>query len=117
MTKNNGGLAEHGHGDRQMPTRSGFKMIFCLASLAILGLQAAAQEDTVDYWMERAGESVNNGSFDQAISAIDQALKIDPENASLLTSEADLLNVEEKANASLETYEKALSSHYVISCG
>ena len=109
MMKDKGRLAEHRHDDRRMPARSGFKMIFCLASLAILGLQAAAQEDTVDYWMESAGEYVNNGSFDQAISVIDQALKIDPENASLLMDRADLLNVEGKAKASLETYEKALS--------
>jgi tetratricopeptide (TPR) repeat protein len=101
-------LAELRHDDRQMSAPSSLKIIFCLATLAILGTHAAAEEDTVDYWMEKAGESVNNGSFDQAILAYDQALMIDSENASVLLHKAYLLNVVGKANASLESYEKAL---------
>lgn len=83
-------------------------LFFCLASLAILCTSAAGQEDTTEYWMNRAEELTHNGSIDEAISAYDEALKIEPENTTILIQKASDLSVLGRANESLETYQKAL---------
>ncbi|NMB86148.1 MAG: tetratricopeptide repeat protein [Methanothrix sp.] len=104
-------LAELIRVDRQLPeiTRASFKLIFCLASLAILCTSAAGQEDTTEYWMNRAEELTHNGSIEESISAYDKALKIEPENTTILIQKASDLNIIGKENESLETYQKALS--------
>lgn len=104
-------LAELRHAHRQLPeiSRAGFKLIFCLASLAILCISAVAQENTTEYWMDRAENLTHNGSIDEAISAYDEALKIEPENTTILIRKASDLNVMGKANESLEIYQKALN--------
>jgi tetratricopeptide (TPR) repeat protein len=91
-------------------------MIFFLATLAILGMQAAAQENTVDYWMERANEFDNNGSFDKAISAYDQALENinqsieeDPKDSEAWWLKAECLERLGRSEAALEAYEEVAS--------
>ena len=58
--------------------------------------------------MERSEELAHNGSIDEAISAYDKALEIEPENATILIRKASDLNVVGKTNDSLEIYQKAL---------
>jgi len=84
------------------------KLISCLASMTILCTYTVAQENTTDYWMDRAESLTHNGSIDEAISAYDEALKIEPENTTILICKASDLNVEGRANESQDTYLKAL---------
>ena len=84
------------------------RLALALAALALLCVPAFAQEETVDYWMNRAQELYQNGSIEEAITAYDEALKIDPENESILIRKAFELAVMGKVNESAETYEKAL---------
>lgn len=108
--ENKGKLAEPGHLHCKLPkiSHASFKLIFCLASLAILCISAMAQENTTEYWMDIAEELTHNGSFDEAISAYDEALKVEPENTTILIRKASDLNVVGRVNESLETYQKAL---------
>jgi tetratricopeptide (TPR) repeat protein len=85
------------------------KAALILLSLAVLFNFALAQENTTDYCMDKAGESMNNGSIEGAISAYDEALKIEPENTTILVRKASDLGVLGRMNESYEVYEKALS--------
>jgi tetratricopeptide (TPR) repeat protein len=104
-------LAEFRHVHRQLPeiSRASFKFIFCLASLAILCTSAVAQENSTDYWIDRADEYMNNGSIEGAILAYDEALKIEPENTTILIQKALELSVLGRVNESTGTYERALT--------
>ena len=106
-----GKLAELRHVHRQLPeiSRAGFKFIFCLTSLAILCISAVAQENTTDYWMERGEDLGHQGLFDEAVSAYDEVLKIDPGNETAWIRKASDLQVLGRENESLEAYEKAVS--------
>jgi tetratricopeptide (TPR) repeat protein len=108
--ENKGKLAELRHVHRQLPemSRASFKLIFCLASLTILCISAMAQENTTDYWMNKAENLTHNGSLDEAIAAYNEALKIEPENTTILIRKALYLNDMGKANESLKIYQKAL---------
>jgi tetratricopeptide (TPR) repeat protein len=80
-----------------------------LLSLAVLSTCALAQENTTGYWMDKAEELTYNSSFEEVISALDEALKIDPRNETILIRKASYLNVVNRVNESSETYEKALA--------
>ncbi len=82
-----------------------------LGMLAIAGLCACvtAQENTTDYWMDKAEGLTHNGSFEEAISALDEALNIEPENETVLIRKAWYLSVVGMANESAKEYERALS--------
>lgn len=88
---------------------AGAKFVLALLVLTTLCTCALAQENTTDYWMNKAEELTHNGSIEEAISAYDEALKIEPENTTILTRKASDLNVVGKANESLEIYQKALA--------
>lgn len=105
-----GKIAEIRHNHRQLPelSHAGLRIFFCMASLTILFTFAEAQENTTDYWMDRAENLTHNGSIEEAISAYDEALKIEPENTTILIRKASDLNLVGRANESLETYQKAL---------
>ena len=85
------------------------KASLILLSLAVLSTCALAQENTTDYWMDKAEELAYNSSFEGVISALDEALKIDPENTTILIRKASYLNIVGRVNESSESYEKALS--------
>jgi tetratricopeptide (TPR) repeat protein len=53
--------------------------------------------------------AVNNGSIEGAVSAYDEALKIAPDNTTILIHKALELSVLGRVNESSETYERALS--------
>lgn len=58
--------------------------------------------------LNNAEELTHNGSIEEAISAYDEALKIEPEKTTILIRKASDLNVMDRANESLETYQTAL---------
>ncbi len=82
---------------------------FALLALATICIATEAQENTTEYWIDRADEYMNNGSIEGAVSAYDEALKIDPDNTTILIQKALELSVLGRVNESSETYERALS--------
>ncbi len=93
----------------KIPGIAGAKLVLALLALAALCTCVTAQENTTDYWMDKAEEFAYNSSFEEVISALDEALKIDPRNETILTRKASYLSLVGKVNESSETYEKALS--------
>ena len=79
------------------------KAIFAVALLAITVLcaSAVAQENTAGYWIERAEELSQNGSFVDASEAYEKALQIDPSNATIWHRQAFLLTTIGKENESI----------------
>ena len=59
--------------------------------------------------MDKAEGLTHNGSFEEAISALDEALNIEPENETVLIRKAWYLSVVGMANESAKEYERALS--------
>ena len=96
-------------GDKRPSEIFGAKLALALLALAALCACVTAQENTTDYWMDKAEEFAYNSSFEEVISALDEALKIDPGNETILIREALYLGIAGKVNESSETYEKALS--------
>ena len=68
-----------------------------------------AQENTTAYWTTKAREFSINGSTEEAISAYDNASKIDPRNETVWIRKALELQFLGKENESSKAYEKALS--------
>jgi len=87
----------------------GTRLAIVFAVLATLCVPSMAQEETVDYWMDKAQELYFNGSIEEAISAYDEALRIDPRNETILIRKAFWLLVVGKVNESVETNERALA--------
>jgi len=88
------------------------KAIFAVALLeiAILCASTLAQENnTARYWIEKAEELSQNGSFVDASEAYDKALQIDPNNATISHRQAFLLTNIGKENESIRAYERTLS--------
>jgi len=66
------------------------------------------RENTADYWAKKANDLILNGSTDDAISAYDRALQIDPSNDTIWTRKALELAISGRDNESLQASEKAL---------
>jgi len=97
------------NGNKRISKKLGAKLALTLLALAIICITAEAQENTAEYWIDRADEYMNNGSIEGAVSAYDEALKIDPDNTTILIHKALELSVLGRVNESSETYERALS--------
>jgi len=69
---------------------------------------AVAQENTTNYWVTKAKDLIMNGSTDEAISAYDRALQIDPSNETIWTYMALELAISGRDDESLRASEKAL---------
>lgn len=105
-----GELAERRRVDRRLPEmpHASFKLIFCLASLAILCTSVVGQEETANYWFRKSGEFLDNRSLKEADYALDRALQLDPRNVSIWLSKALVLELLGKGDESLGGYSKAL---------
>ena len=88
---------------------AGAKLALILLALAALCTCVTAQENTTVYWMDKAEELAYNSSFEGVISGLDEALKIEPENTTILIRKASYLNIVGRVNESAESYEKALA--------
>jgi len=53
-----------------------------LLAASMLCISAAAQENTTESWFKKGQELYENGSYQEALAACDEALKMDPQNAS-----------------------------------
>ncbi|MFZ3147663.1 MAG: tetratricopeptide repeat protein [Methanothrix sp.] len=95
--------------DGPLKTVARAKFVLALLALAALCTCVTAQENTTNYWMDKAEELAYNSSFEEVISALDEALKIDPRNETILIRKASYLNIVDRVNESSETYEKALA--------
>jgi len=69
----------------------------------------AAEENTTEYWVTKAKDLRINGSTEEAISAYDRALQIDPGNETVWAYKALELQVSGREDESSKAYEKALS--------
>jgi len=69
------------------------KVKFAIALLAIsmLCASAVAQEETADSWMKKGYELMGNRSYEEAIKAMQKAVELDPENATLWDAKAQSL--------------------------
>ncbi|MDD4448052.1 MAG: tetratricopeptide repeat protein [Methanothrix sp.] len=91
---------------------------FALAMLTLAALcigAAAEDEKSADYWYEKSLELYNNGSLEESLHAIDKAIKIDPQNATLWAHKASCLNMagvitqnQSRFDESLQSYDKAI---------
>ncbi len=113
----------------------GAKLALTLLALAILGVCAAAQEDTADYWYNKSGELYVNGSYnpeyaeawlhkaetlrsmnrlEEAVIAYYKAIELQPENEEdswiVWENEARILMQLGKYNESLEAYDEAIKA-------
>ena len=102
------GIAEN-IGNKPIRMVVGTKLALTLLVLAALCACAVAQENTTAYWMTKAREFSINGSSEEAISAYDNASKIDPRNETVLIRKALELQVLGKENESSKAYQKAIS--------
>ena len=89
--------------DKRISKKLGAKLALTLLALAIICITAEAQENTAEYWIDRADEYMNNGSIEGAVSAYDEALKIDPDNTTILIHKALGLSVLGRVDESSET--------------
>jgi len=62
--KDKGKLAESRRIDSQLPETPHLrsKLLFCFVSLTVLCISAVAEENAVDYWMNKAEEFTHNDS-------------------------------------------------------
>ncbi len=70
------------------------KAVFAVALLAVAMLCASsmAQENTAEGWYKKSQELQRNGSYDEAVKALDKALEIAPSNATLWLAKGQGLN-------------------------
>ena len=88
----------------------GAKLVLTLLSLSVLGVCAAVQEETADYWYNKSGELFVNGSYEEAIQDLDKALQIEPENATIWQTKGSLLGLIGRKDEALITHQNALES-------
>jgi len=89
--------------------------ILVLMTLVALCASAVAQENTAESWYKKGQDLVANQSYDEAIQAYDQALKIDPnygdawrDRGYTLTTLASLNGDLNKYNQSIQSFDKAI---------
>ena len=79
-----------------------------LLALAVLCVSAAAQENTTDYWMDRANVLIHKDLEEEAVFAYDEVLKLDPKNETALLRKASTLYTLGKETEGQRAYERAL---------
>lgn len=81
----------------------GANIALALLTIVVLCASSAAQEDTADYWLEKAYELSANGSHEEALRAYDKVLEKDPGNYTALINKGHDLK-----SWAFENYNKAL---------
>lgn len=84
------------------------RLALIIVALAVLCTWSQAQETTTDGWMNKAAAFSNNGSTEEAISAYNQVLMIDPKNVTAWRRKALELQISGKENESAMALETAL---------
>lgn len=58
------------------------RIAIAILAVAMLCFSAATQDDTAESWFKKGQELYKNGSYQEALSAYDEGLRMDPQNAS-----------------------------------
>ncbi len=64
----------------------------------------------VDYWMNRAGELSRTGSFQESVAAIDKAIEIEPQNATLWDAKASRQSIAANFSGNRSQYNESLKA-------
>jgi len=86
-----------------------FRFAIALLGLAMLCASAVAQEESAEDWYQKGQELRMNGSLDEALTALDKAITLDPENADAWQYKALTLRDLERFNESLEAFQRPWS--------
>jgi len=74
------------------------------------GPKEAAQENTADSWMKKGYELMGNRSYEEAIKAMQKAVELDPENATLWDAKAQSLAFAVSFSGNLSEYNESLNA-------
>ena len=88
--------------------RMGAKLALVLMTLATLCVSAMAQENRADGWYKKSQELQRNGSYDEAVKALDKALEIAPSNATMWDVRGYMLLNMANGNESLKSFDKVI---------
>ncbi len=88
------------------------KLKFAIAMLAIATLcaSAMAQENTANGWLKKGYELMGNGSYEEATKAMQKAVELDPENATLWDAKAQSLAFAVSFSGNLSEYNESLKA-------
>ncbi|HOE45696.1 tetratricopeptide repeat protein [Methanothrix soehngenii] len=94
----------------------GVRFALAMISLAILCIGAVAEDEkSANYWYEKSLDLYNNGSLEESLQAVDKAIELDPENATLWAYKASGLNLagvitqnQSRFDESLQVYDRAI---------
>src|SRR5690606_720660 len=79
-----------------------------MLALAMICTCTQAQENTTDYWMDRANVLIHKDLEEEAVFAYDEVLKLDPKNETALLRKASTLYTLGKEDEGQRAYERAL---------
>ena len=85
------------------------RFVVALLAIAMLCACALAQENTANDRYKKAMELYLNGSYEDAISAYNKAIEIDPQNSTLWRSKASALRDNGKFPEAIERTARLLS--------
>jgi len=94
----------------------GARFSLAMLALAIFSIGSVAEDDkSANYWYEKSLEQYSNGSLEESLQAIDKAIDLDPQNATLWAYKASSLNMagvitqnQSRFDESLKAYDKAI---------
>ena len=94
----------------------GVRFALAMISLAMLCIGAVAEDEkSANYWYEKSLDLYNNGSLEESLQAVDKAIELDPENATLWAYKASGLNLagvitqnQSRFDESLQSYDRAI---------
>jgi len=97
-------------------TVAGARFALAMLVLAAICIGAAAEDEkSANYWYEKSLEQYNNGSLEESLQAVDKAIELDPENATLWAYKASSLNLagvitqnQSRFDESLQAYDRAI---------
>jgi len=86
------------------------KFALVLIALATLCASALAQEETADSWFKKGQELGRNGSYEEAVKAYDNALKLEPKNAEAWIGNGTVLSLWASSTHDEGLYEDAIKA-------
>ncbi len=85
-----------------------FRFAIILVALTTLFERATAQENTIDYWMDKGNMLLSSGQWDEACEAYNRAIEIDPQSYNAWWRKAEVLGRNGDINKSVKAYDKAI---------
>jgi cytochrome c-type biogenesis protein CcmH/NrfG len=87
------------------------KILFIISILVLISVSLAVSEDdnmTVPIWMEIGGALLNQSTYDEAINAFDEAIKLDPKFVQAWNSKGDALRWQGEYDDAIKAYDEAI---------